>query len=96
MKAGMGGSVNGDTEDETRRRLGGHSSRRETGLWERRRCQFEAPNSVVRMGNVLGRVNKAHEPLRTAALGLDLRVWNRTRTRLHDTAVTEGFIGLEP
>ena len=85
MKAGMGGSANGDTEDETK-----------AGLGEQRRCQFEAPNSVVRMGNVLGRVNKAHEPLRTAALGLDLRVGNRTRTRLHDTAVTEGFIGLEP
>ena len=44
----------------------------------------------------MGRVNKAHEPLRTAALGFDIRVRHRTHTRLHYTAVTEGFIGLEP
>ena len=95
MKAGKGGSVNGDTEDETRRRLGGRSSRRKAGLREHRRCQFEAPNSVVRMGDVLGRVNKAHKPLRATALGDYLRVWDLTRTRQHNTAVVEGFIGLE-
>ena len=44
----------------------------------------------------MGRVNKTHEPLRTAALGLDLRVRHHTRTRLRDTAVEKSFMSLKP